>query len=132
MIRTLLVSFFMTLYILLVGPPLLAYTLITRNPDPLFRAGIGGVMFFVRAAGVRVRVVGTGRIPAAACLFAANHYPVNKLGNDARIINRIRRDQALWCSFTTHIQFKKLSPPLLLQFAWRRSGNEPAYDRPHP
>ena len=73
MIRTLLVSVFMSLYILIVGPPLLVYTLITRNPDPLFRAGIGGVMFFVRAAGVRVQVVGTERIPAAACLFAANH-----------------------------------------------------------
>jgi len=73
MIRTLVVSLFMSLYILLVAPPLLVYTLITRNPDPLFRAGIGGVMFFVRAAGVRVRVKGIERIPPAACLFAANH-----------------------------------------------------------
>jgi 1-acyl-sn-glycerol-3-phosphate acyltransferase len=73
MIRTLTVSFFMSLYILLVSPPLLLYTLITRNPDPLFRAGIGGVMFFVRAAGVRVRVKGIERIPPGACLFAANH-----------------------------------------------------------
>ncbi|HXM90615.1 MAG TPA: lysophospholipid acyltransferase family protein [Candidatus Dormibacteraeota bacterium] len=73
MIRTLLVSFFMSLYILVVGPPLLVYTLLTRNPDPLYRAGIGGVMFFVRATCVRVRVIGTERIPAAACLFAANH-----------------------------------------------------------
>jgi 1-acyl-sn-glycerol-3-phosphate acyltransferase len=73
MIRTLLVSFFMSLYILLVGPPLLVYTLLTRNPDPLYRAGIGGVMFSVRAAGVRVRVIGTERIPPVACLFAANH-----------------------------------------------------------
>lgn len=73
MIRTLLVSFFMSLYILLVAPPLLVYTLLTRNPDALYRAGIGGVMFFVRAAGVRVRVKGTERIPAGPCLFAANH-----------------------------------------------------------
>ena len=69
MIRTLLVSFFMSLYILVVGPPLLVYTLLTRNPDPLYRAGIGGVMFFVRAAGVRVRVTRTERIPAAACFL---------------------------------------------------------------
>ncbi len=30
-------------------------------------------MFFVRAVGVRVRVVGTDRIPASTCLFVANH-----------------------------------------------------------
>src|ERR1700682_5996112 len=63
----------MSLYILVIGPPLLRYTPLTRRPDPLYRAGIGGVMFFVRAAGVRVRVTRTERIPAAACLFAANH-----------------------------------------------------------
>jgi 1-acyl-sn-glycerol-3-phosphate acyltransferase len=73
MIRTLLVSIFLSLYILLVGPPLLVYTLVSRNPDPIYRAGIGGVMFLVRAAGVRVRVVGIERIPTGACLFVANH-----------------------------------------------------------
>ena len=39
----------------------------------LYWAGINGVMFFVRAVGVRVRVVGTERIPAGTCLFVANH-----------------------------------------------------------
>jgi 1-acyl-sn-glycerol-3-phosphate acyltransferase len=73
MIRTLFVGVFLSLYILIVGPPLLLYTLISRNPDPLYWAGINGVMFFVRAAGVRVRVVGTERIPQGVCLFAANH-----------------------------------------------------------
>jgi len=52
---------------------LLLYTLISRNPDPLYWAGINGVMFFVRAAGVRVRVSGIERIPPGVCLFAANH-----------------------------------------------------------
>lgn len=64
---------FLSLYILLVGPPLLVYTLLSRDPAPLYRAGIGGVMFFVRAIGVRVRVAGIERIPPGACLFAANH-----------------------------------------------------------
>lgn len=73
MIRTILVGVFLSLYILVVGPPLLLYTILTRNPGPLYRAGIGGVMFFVRAAGVRVRVRGTERIPERPCLFAANH-----------------------------------------------------------
>ncbi|HXT75841.1 MAG TPA: lysophospholipid acyltransferase family protein [Candidatus Eisenbacteria bacterium] len=73
MIRTLFVGLFLSLYILIVGPPLLLYTLISRNPDPLYWAGINGVMFFVRAAGVRVRVSGIERIPPGVCLFAANH-----------------------------------------------------------
>lgn len=73
MIRTIFVSVFLSLYILLVGPPLLLYTLLSRDPDPIFAAGIGGVMFFVRAAGVRVRVTGRERIPDGACLFVANH-----------------------------------------------------------
>jgi len=73
MIRTLFVGLFLSLYILIVGPPLLLYTLIGRNPAPLYWAGINGVMFFVRAAGVRVRVSGIERIPPGVCLFAANH-----------------------------------------------------------
>ena len=73
MIRTIFVSVFLSFYILLVGPPLLLYTLLSRDPDPIYDAGIGGVMFFVRLAGVRVRVTGTERIPRVPCLFAANH-----------------------------------------------------------
>jgi 1-acyl-sn-glycerol-3-phosphate acyltransferase len=73
MIRTALVSIGLSIYILLVGPALLIWTLLTQDPEPIYTAGISGVMFFVRAAGVRVRVIGTERIPAGPCLFAANH-----------------------------------------------------------
>src|SRR5260221_737917 len=73
MLRTLFIGVFLSIYILLVGPPLLVYTLISRNPDPLYWAGINGVMFFVRTAGVRVRVAGIERIPPGVCLFVANH-----------------------------------------------------------
>lgn len=73
MFRTVFIGVFLSLYILVVGPPLLLYTLISRNPDPLYWAGINGVMFFVQAVGVRVRVVGKERIPAGTCLFVANH-----------------------------------------------------------
>src|SRR5437773_7050901 len=73
MLRTFFIGVFLSLYILIVGPPLLIYTLITRNPDPIYWAGVKGVMFFVRAVGVKVRVKGTERIPAGACLFVANH-----------------------------------------------------------
>jgi 1-acyl-sn-glycerol-3-phosphate acyltransferase len=73
MFRTAFIGVFLSLYILIVGPPLLIYTLIFRNPGPLYWAGVKGVMFFVRAVGVRVRVVGKERIPPGVCLFAANH-----------------------------------------------------------
>lgn len=73
MLRTLFVAIFLSFYILIVGPPLIVYTLLTKNPDPIYWAGINGVMFFVRAAGVKVRVVGTERIPPGTCLFVANH-----------------------------------------------------------
>src|SRR5467141_2592488 len=73
MLRTLFIGVFLSLYILLVGPPLLVYTLITRNADPIYWAGVKGVMFFVRAVGVRVHVRGLERIPPDVCLFVANH-----------------------------------------------------------
>ena len=73
MFRTLFIGVFLSLYILLVGPPLLLYTLISRNPDPLYWAGVKGVVFFVRAVGVKLRVAGMERIPSGVCLFAANH-----------------------------------------------------------
>lgn len=73
MLRTIFVAVFLSLYILLVGPPLLLYTYFTRDPDPIYWAGIKGVMFFVRAAGVRVRMEGLERIPPGVCLFVANH-----------------------------------------------------------
>lgn len=73
MLRTLFVAIFLSLYILVVGPPLLLYTLITKDPDPIYWGGVKGVMFFVSAVGVRVRVKGTERIPKDACLFVANH-----------------------------------------------------------
>jgi 1-acyl-sn-glycerol-3-phosphate acyltransferase len=73
MLRTVFILTFLPLYILLAGPPLLLYTLLSRNPDPLYWTGAKGVMFFLRSIGVRVRIAGRHRIPAGACLFAANH-----------------------------------------------------------
>jgi 1-acyl-sn-glycerol-3-phosphate acyltransferase len=73
MIRAAFITVFLSLYILIVGPPLLLYTLLTKNPDPLYWAGVNGVMFFVRFVGVRVHVKGLERIPAETCIFAANH-----------------------------------------------------------
>jgi 1-acyl-sn-glycerol-3-phosphate acyltransferase len=73
MLRTLFIAVFLSLYILLLGPPLVLFTLITGNPDPLYWAAIYGIIFFVRCVGVRIRIVGRERIPAGTCVFAANH-----------------------------------------------------------
>jgi 1-acyl-sn-glycerol-3-phosphate acyltransferase len=73
MLRTAFISVLLSLYILFVGPPLLLYTLISRNPNPLYWAGVKGTVFFVRSGGVKFRVVGKERIPLGVCLFVANH-----------------------------------------------------------
>lgn len=73
MFRAAFMCVFLTIYILVVGPPLLVYTFVTRHVDPLYWAGIKGVMFFVNCVGVHVQVKGTERIPVGPCIFAANH-----------------------------------------------------------
>jgi 1-acyl-sn-glycerol-3-phosphate acyltransferase len=73
MFRAAFMCVFLTLYILAVGPPLLIYTFLTKHVDPLYWAGIKGVMFFVNCVGVRIHVKGTERIPQGTCIFAANH-----------------------------------------------------------
>jgi 1-acyl-sn-glycerol-3-phosphate acyltransferase len=73
MLRAAFICIFLSLYILIVGPPLILYTYFTKNVDPLYWAAIKGIMFFVNCTGVRVEVRGTERIPPCACIFAANH-----------------------------------------------------------
>ena len=73
MLRGAFICVFVTLYTLVLGPPLLIYTFVTRHVAPLYWAGVGGIMFFVRCVGVRVHVKGLARIPPGTCIFAANH-----------------------------------------------------------
>jgi 1-acyl-sn-glycerol-3-phosphate acyltransferase len=73
MLRAAFISVFLSLYILVAGPPLILYTYFTKNVDPLYWAAIKGVMFFVNCVGVHVQVQGVERIPKGTCIFAANH-----------------------------------------------------------
>src|SRR5260370_27284516 len=73
MLRPELAGLFFTAYPVFWGPPFILYTVLTGHPDPLYRAGIGGVLFIVRLMGVRIRVEGLENIPAGVCLFVANH-----------------------------------------------------------
>ncbi|HVB57905.1 MAG TPA: lysophospholipid acyltransferase family protein [Candidatus Acidoferrales bacterium] len=73
MIRTFILVFFFALAIVLLLPWLILWTLVTRDPVPMYRVSMGAVRFTVRAAGVRVRLEGVDNIPAGVCIFAANH-----------------------------------------------------------
>jgi 1-acyl-sn-glycerol-3-phosphate acyltransferase len=73
MFRVAFICVFLSLYILILGPPLLLYSVVTKHVDPLYWAGVNGVMFFVKCVGVRVHVKGAERIPKGTCIFAANH-----------------------------------------------------------
>src|SRR5579864_5036107 len=73
MLRIAIILLLLPLYMLLAGPPLLLFTLISRNPNPLYWSGIKGIVFLMRLVGVKVRIAGPERIPAGACLFVANH-----------------------------------------------------------
>lgn len=73
MLRAIFICIFLPLYALLAGPPLLLYTLISRNPNLLYSAGVNGIVVLMRLVGVKVRIVGRERVPGGACLFVANH-----------------------------------------------------------
>jgi 1-acyl-sn-glycerol-3-phosphate acyltransferase len=73
MIRTAIVAGFLGLYTLVLGPPLILYTLATRSADLLYWVGVRGLVFITRVAGMRVEVEGRENIPPGVCLFAANH-----------------------------------------------------------
>jgi 1-acyl-sn-glycerol-3-phosphate acyltransferase len=89
MIRTFIGAGFLTLFILIIGLPVIAYSLVTRTSDVLYRWGKWGISAAMRLAGVRVRAEGLENIPAGVCIFAANH--VSNLDPPAALIGVPRR-----------------------------------------
>lgn len=65
---------FVSVYVVLVGPPLLIVALVFRWPAPLFWAGLGGILGGMTLSGIRYRVDGAEHIlrdrPA---VYAVNH-----------------------------------------------------------
>jgi 1-acyl-sn-glycerol-3-phosphate acyltransferase len=57
----------------LVGLPVMLFTLLTGSKETLFRMGQLCGVWTLRIAGVRTRAEGLENIPAGTCLFAANH-----------------------------------------------------------
>jgi 1-acyl-sn-glycerol-3-phosphate acyltransferase len=73
MIRTVIIAVFLSIYTLILGPPLIILTLLTRSSTLMYWVGVKGLLFITRAMGMRVQVEGIENIPPGVCVFAANH-----------------------------------------------------------
>jgi 1-acyl-sn-glycerol-3-phosphate acyltransferase len=73
MIRTAFVAIALALGTLVLGPPLILFTLVTKSATLMYWAGVKLVVYVTRMAGEKVTVHGRENIPAGVCLFAANH-----------------------------------------------------------
>ena len=73
MIRTAFVAAALGLGTLVLGPPLILFTLITKSATLMYWAGVKLVVYVTRIAGEKVTVEGRENIPSGVCLFAANH-----------------------------------------------------------
>jgi 1-acyl-sn-glycerol-3-phosphate acyltransferase len=93
MIRTTIVAVFLSLYTLVLGPPLIMFTLATKSADLMYWVGVKGVAFITRVAGMRVLVEGRENIPAGVCMFAANH---TSNADAAAIVRAIPRRLAIF------------------------------------
>ena len=60
------------LYVLLVGPPAMAWTLLTKRPKPMYTAGWLGVRLGFLLTGIRVRIEGAEHMRPGA-VYACNH-----------------------------------------------------------
>jgi 1-acyl-sn-glycerol-3-phosphate acyltransferase len=73
MIRTILALSFVALGILLVLPWFLLWSILTRNPNAMYRFSMRAMLIAAWIAGIRMRVEGLSNIPAGVCVFASNH-----------------------------------------------------------
>jgi 1-acyl-sn-glycerol-3-phosphate acyltransferase len=73
MIRTAFVAAALGLCTLVLGPPLILWTLLTRSATVMYWTGLKIVSIVTRIAGMKVIVEGRENIPPGVCLFAANH-----------------------------------------------------------
>lgn len=63
----------MALCTLVLGPPLILLTMVTKSATLMYWAGVKMVVYVTRIAGEKVTVIGRENIPAGVCMFAANH-----------------------------------------------------------
>jgi 1-acyl-sn-glycerol-3-phosphate acyltransferase len=73
-LRSLITYVVVSLYVLVLGPPLLVWTLVTGRPLALYRVGALGAALGLFLSGIRVRVRHAEHIdPARAAVYAVNH-----------------------------------------------------------
>jgi 1-acyl-sn-glycerol-3-phosphate acyltransferase len=72
-VRTFVACTAVALYVLLCGPPILLWTLLSRRPHLLYAAGALGVRAGFVLAGIRVQVRGTEHLQGAGAVYACNH-----------------------------------------------------------
>jgi 1-acyl-sn-glycerol-3-phosphate acyltransferase len=89
MIRTLLGIAFLTLYVILIGLPVIAFSALTNSSNFLYSAGTWGIRATLKIIGVRVRAEGMENLPSGVCIFAANH--VSALDPPAALVGIPRR-----------------------------------------
>lgn len=89
MMRTIAGLAFLAVYILIVGLPVIAYSMLTGTSNTLYRWGTWGIRVSMRVAGVRVRAEGVENIPPGVCVFAANH--ISNLDPPAALVGVPRR-----------------------------------------
>ena len=73
MLRTAFVATALGLATLVLGPPLILFTIVTKSATLMYWTGVKLVVYVTRIAGEKVTVEGRENIPAGVCLFAANH-----------------------------------------------------------
>jgi 1-acyl-sn-glycerol-3-phosphate acyltransferase len=74
MIRALFVTSLTLAFLVLVGPPVLIYTVVTGSSDALYRIGVWACGMVVRLSGARLEVEGREKIPSdRAVVFMPNH-----------------------------------------------------------
>jgi 1-acyl-sn-glycerol-3-phosphate acyltransferase len=73
MIRAAIVAVFLFLCTLLLGPPLILFTVVTGSAGPIYWTGVTCLVAAGRIAGMRVRAEGRENIPSGVCLFVSNH-----------------------------------------------------------
>ena len=71
-VRTLAALITVGVYVLLFGPPVLLWTILSKDPRLIYRAGAGGISAGFALTGIRVRVVGREHLQPAA-VYACNH-----------------------------------------------------------
>ena len=72
-IRTALAGGFLSLYVLVLGPPFLVWTKISGRPAALYAAGAVALRIGFALAGIRVHVSGLEHLHAGAAVYASNH-----------------------------------------------------------